>query len=296
MVNSYYIQVIQYAVDFIEENLLYPIVIQEISKKSGMSQWYFQRVFKAVTGDTVKEYVRKRRLTYAAGELKAKRKVNILQLALDCQFESQESFTRAFKKYFGTTPKRFISSSKSILSAKLRIDENYLNHLFKGVNMKPEVKEQSEKYLVGIGVQFVGVFAEGGKQEVAVSKLWGRFKSRVNEIKNRIGNEYIGVVDCYPTDEENESDENLVYFACVEVDSFTDIPDGMRPVVIPKSEFAEFKHEGAPNDIDQTLRYIYGSWLPKSGFKRANGPDLEVLGADMKQKSELTYLIPVKSE
>ena len=148
--------------------------------------------------------------------------------------------------------------------------------------------------LVGIGVQFTGVFSEGGKDDKVISYLWGRFKTRIDEIKNKKGEHRIGIVDCYPTDSEDESDENLIYFACIEVDSFEKIPDGMRALMVPKSKFASFTHKGSPNDIDKTLKYIYGSWLPKSEYKRANGPDLEILEKEFPMNNKFEYWLPIK--
>ncbi|HLD89904.1 MAG TPA: AraC family transcriptional regulator [Patescibacteria group bacterium] len=290
-----YLNQVQRAIDFIEDNLNKEILIRKIANEGGMSQWHFQRMFRAITGDTVKEYVRNRRLTFAARMLRSNKNIRILDLALDCQFESQESFSRAFKKYFGITPKKFISSSKDLnMISKLRIDEVYLEHLQKGVTMKPKIIEKDEMKLVGIGVQFIGVFSEGGKDDKVIPQLWGRFKTRISEIKNRVEAHRIGIVDCYPTDSEYESDDNLVYFACVEVNSFCEIPKGMRAMIIPKSKFASFTHNGEPNDIDRTLKYIYGSWLPKSDYKRANGPDFEVLSKDYPKNGEYDYWLPIE--
>lgn len=290
-----YLNQIQRAVDYFEDNLTGKVTIGEIAQVAGMSQWHFQRIFRAITGDTVKEYIRKRRLSYAATELRMKSEVKILDLALDCQFDSQESFSRAFKKLFALTPKQ-MKTSKSDLNiiGKIRIDRKYLEHINKDITMNPKITEREDIKLVGIGVQFTGVFSEGGKTDTVVFDLWGRFKKRIEEIPHRIGDYRLGVVDCYPTDSAEESDENLIYFACVEVERFAEIPDGMRAIILPKCRYANFLHKGEPHDIDQTLKYIYGSWLPKSGFKRASGPDIEFLAADFPERKELEYWIPLK--
>jgi AraC family transcriptional regulator len=94
---------IQRAVDYIEENLRDELPFWDIAKRAGYSMWHFQRVFGATVGDTVKEYIRKRRLASALHDLAATEK-RILDIALEYQFESQESFSRAFKGEFGRTP------------------------------------------------------------------------------------------------------------------------------------------------------------------------------------------------
>ncbi|MFB9245191.1 helix-turn-helix domain-containing protein, partial [Massilia antarctica] len=60
-----YLGQIQRGVDYIEGHLALPIAISVVARESGMSQWHFQRMFKGLTGDTVKDYIRSRRLARA---------------------------------------------------------------------------------------------------------------------------------------------------------------------------------------------------------------------------------------
>jgi AraC family transcriptional regulator len=91
-----HIERIQRAIDYIEEHLKDELPIESIADVAYFSMWHFQRVFGAIIGDSVKEYVRKRRLASALIELTSTDR-RILEIAIDHQFESQESFTRAFK-------------------------------------------------------------------------------------------------------------------------------------------------------------------------------------------------------
>ena len=64
-----YLEQIQRGVDHIEANLGRAIAISDTAREAGMSQWHFQRMFRGLTGDTVKEYIRSRRLWRALDEL-----------------------------------------------------------------------------------------------------------------------------------------------------------------------------------------------------------------------------------
>ena len=99
-----YISDIQKAIDYIEENLEEEINYESIAKNIGMSSYYFHRMFSAIIGISPAEYIRNRRLTCAAEELTGE-KCNILDVALKYGFESNESFTRAFIKFHGVSPK-----------------------------------------------------------------------------------------------------------------------------------------------------------------------------------------------
>lgn len=94
------------SIEYIENHLGDKISVHDIAAASHYSTYHYNRVFKALVGDTPKEYLRKRRLTLAAKRLLTE-EVGILEIALECQFDSQEAFTRAFKALFNMTPAQY---------------------------------------------------------------------------------------------------------------------------------------------------------------------------------------------
>lgn len=88
---------------WIEKNLEQPLSIDHVADKSGYSKWHLQRMFKKVTGQILGTYIRNRRLTHAAVALKLTSKP-ILDIAMQYRFDSQQTFTRSFKKQFSDTP------------------------------------------------------------------------------------------------------------------------------------------------------------------------------------------------
>ena len=97
---------LQNAVNFIEENLDNPISLADVSKAAFSSLSYFHRIFYFTTGLTVKEYIRKRRLSHAAYQLRCT-DLSVTEIALKAGYEAPETFTRAFKKHFGVNPRTF---------------------------------------------------------------------------------------------------------------------------------------------------------------------------------------------
>ena len=93
--NHNYLKRVQLGIDYIEENLNSEITLASVAEVSGISQWHFQRIFKALTNETLKFYIRSRRLSNALQKLLFSDS-KILDIALDSGFESQESFSRAF--------------------------------------------------------------------------------------------------------------------------------------------------------------------------------------------------------
>ena len=90
-------------VKYIEENLTENIEYKELSKIVGVSEYNLQRIFTFLTNISLAEYIRKRRLSKAFEELKTTN-IKIVDLAVKYQYDSQISFSRAFKNMFGITP------------------------------------------------------------------------------------------------------------------------------------------------------------------------------------------------
>jgi AraC family transcriptional regulator len=101
--NMGYYKSMQKTIEHIENHLGDALCLHDLAQIAGFSDYHFHRVFQTMVGDTVMEYVRKRRLAKAAAEMEHPDR-RILDVALDHGFQSHETFTRAFKKLFGITP------------------------------------------------------------------------------------------------------------------------------------------------------------------------------------------------
>lgn len=96
-------QSLQIAIDYIEKHLTEKLDFEIISSQSGFSSFYFQRIFNAICGISIGEYIRYRRLTLAGIDLKTTNE-KIINIALKYGYDSPESFTRAFSKFHGISP------------------------------------------------------------------------------------------------------------------------------------------------------------------------------------------------
>lgn len=91
------------AIEYIESNLDSEISYDEAARIACCSTYYFQRIFTYVTGVSLAEYIRRRRMTQAAFELQQTDK-RVLDIALKYGYTSPTSFNRAFQKVHGITP------------------------------------------------------------------------------------------------------------------------------------------------------------------------------------------------
>jgi len=89
-----------------EEHLDEPLTLAELAAIAGFSPYHFHRIFRHVTGEAPKAYLRRLRLERAVYRLKVSPD-NVLQIALEAGFSTHETFTRAFMRQFGVTPSEF---------------------------------------------------------------------------------------------------------------------------------------------------------------------------------------------
>lgn len=277
------------AIKFIEERLDQPLDVKQVSANIGFSEYYFHRMFLSVLGESVAEYVRKRRLSEAARRMLDKDE-KLIELALACGYDSQEAFTRAFKAMFGMTPGVFRKRGRMSLEKKPATLDMMMHLEEGGLTMQPEIVEHKEELVIGMGSSF----AENPFWQI--NKLWDNFNQRENEIPNLKGSYAIGV--CMPKHDDLpvKEGDTFVYIAGRPVSSLDEVPEGMVAVKLPRRKYAKFTHKGLLTNLPHTVNYIWGTWLPKSEYKHAHSPDFELYDErfDVKTLSgEIDIFVPI---
>jgi AraC family transcriptional regulator len=277
------------ALDFIENNLDRDFSLRTVSDIAGFSLFYFHRIFSFSVGYTLAEYIRKRRLSEVSFDL-TKTNRRIIDIALDYHFESQESFSRAFKKEFKVTPAYYRRKKPNIpqlLPAKMEIPK----HIGKGeLTMEPTIKEIGELKLVGI--KHFGTDKD-------IPEVWMKMDPFYNKIKHTAKPD-VGIE--YSWDESDEHKDNYWFMVSCLVDKLQDIPDGLETTIIPAQKYAVFTHKGTIFTIGRTFKYIYNEWLPNSDLECSGRYNLQWYDDRFTKKgkmgqsedSEVDILIPVK--
>ncbi|MCB1756879.1 MAG: effector binding domain-containing protein, partial [Gammaproteobacteria bacterium] len=220
--------------------------------------------------------------------------MRIIDIAFDSGFESQESFTRAFKKVFDITPNEFRKlGEKNRFPEKIVFDADYLHHLDKNIQLQPEIVRQDDRLMVGMKTLFYGVDSEKNNFADKLPALWDEFLPRMDEIQARMNNKAFGII------QTQKDTDSLEYYAACEVTEKNGIqlPEGMVSLKIPSTSYAVFAHKGNLNHINNTVNYIYSSWLLQSEYWHTYGPDIEVYDDQFIPGSEgsiMYYSIPVK--
>lgn len=279
-----YCEDIQRSIDYFEQHINEEIDLNSIVRQSCFSTTHFYRIFQALVGETLKDYVRKRRLSDAATQLCFTKK-RVIDIALEYGFNSQEVFTRAFSKLFGITPGRYrLMKNKITLFEKSDAYQRMMVNMNKASWIEPRIILDKKRKLLGLE-QIVRPKGD------AIRKLWGEFNLRKSELSEVATTDQLFGLCEYMPDITDESE--FGYIACVEVEDFSNIPKGMITKILAPAKYAVFTHKGSMEELKATYNYIYGAWLPYSGHELAELDTIEVYYTD-NQKNMLDIYIPMK--
>jgi len=109
VLRSHHLRRMEQVLDHVETHLSKDLSLELLSKRAAFSPFHFHRLFLGWTGETLKEFVRRRRLETAAGRLRHCPGEKVTAISLHCGFASPEAFARAFRDHFGMTPSRWRS-------------------------------------------------------------------------------------------------------------------------------------------------------------------------------------------
>ncbi|MFA6941564.1 MAG: AraC family transcriptional regulator [Clostridiaceae bacterium] len=281
-----YIQGMQSAIDFMEDHLLEPLDIEKISKKAGYSAFHFMRMFNILTGITVGEYIRNRKLTLAGCEL-ALSDSKVVDIAFKYGYETHESFTKAFKRFHGISPSaarelgmKLKSTGKLTIQVILKGDK-ILNYKF---------IEKDSFTVVG---KKINVTCKDGENYKIIPKFCNKCnQDGTCDTLGKLCRDDMGVMGIC-TNYDKETDSFDYYMAAT---YRGEIPKGMETLDIPKQTWAVFESVGPmPDAIQDVWKRIFSEWFPASGYEHAEGPELEVYEmGDMSKPDYKSYVwIPV---
>lgn len=286
-----WIEGMQRAIDYIEDNLCGEISLDEAARAACTSTGSFQRTFSILCSLTVGEYVRRRRLTLAGVELAAE-KIKVIDAALKYGYDSPDSFTKAFFKFHGITPSQARSQgaglrSFSRLTVKLSLEG--------GTLMNYKIEKKPGFTVTGVRKRFEGAPSERRQnQHDLFVKGDTRFvRYAVQGMSRDCEREYCVISDVYENgydllvgavipDYFNSHLEKTAGRFASEL-SCTDVPP-QTYVVAETSRGVNFL-----NEHFEVRRAIVSEWLPSSGYVLSDAPEVAVFHRFPKEQRGSEY-------
>ena len=271
-----YIDIVQEILMFIDRNIREKLSVEKLAVRAGFSPYHFCRVFLWATGVSIMEYVRGRRLAFAAAELSTGRR--IIDIAFDYGFETHSGFSKAFRRYFSCSPEKYrMHASYNIPKLpELKKTKQYING---GIVMEPKMLKLPAIKLAGFVLK---TKVKGGENLKAIPQFWTACLTdgRVDRLTGELfAKNHALYGACFP---ENPENGEFDYVIGVEVREggitgqdycVRTLPEALYAVfTTPPAEDADFS-----SVIQGTWKYIYSEWFPKSGYEfDGNGVDFEL--------------------
>jgi AraC family transcriptional regulator len=256
------------AIEFVEAHLQAEIAVADVADAISYSLYHFCRIFNKIVHHTPYDYLIRRRLSEAARELVETDK-RIIDLAFDYQFNSSETFSRAFKRMFGVQPSQWRKRGKidrwSLLS---RPTQKYLEHINRGDYLRPVLEEKGALHLAGIMTLVQD-------DQYIVSRLWKILAQELDAVGDATKPERFYGIVWYP---DNWQDYGSLYTAAVEIAPSDTVSPALVARTIPPSKYARFIHKGPREHLPLTRDYIHQTWLPKSEQRPSYPMEIEQYG------------------
>lgn len=239
-------EAISKAIEYIENNITEDIFVEDIAKHVNISAFYFQKGFTLLCGYTITEYIRKRRLALAAGELMVD-STKVIDVAMKYGYDSPDSFTKAFSRFHGVTPSMVQKNSTMIksfapLKIKLSLEGGYI--------MEYRLTKKDNFTVVGVTKKF----SYDGAKEV-IPKFWEEHYKKGNG-KYVCGMFGINI-------DESMGNSEFEYMIADAYNPSMDVPEGFITKTIPAFTWAIFPCRGAmPDSMKDVNKKIFSEWLP----------------------------------
>ncbi len=273
------IQLIQQAISYMEAHILEDINYTDVAKNIRMSNYNFHRTFSFITGMTANEYIRSRRLTLAAQELQTTN-LSVIDAAYKYGYESPESFSKAFSRFHGSTPRQAKKPG-----AKLHLFNPLVIKIITegGSIMDYRMEHRKQQQFLAL-VQAFPSANINDENDHSIPDFWTECYDKnliepMKQLRKEGKRDIYGL--CSPT---RENETHFDYGIGVIVDEDTDsagvkklLEKGYSLWDTTSADYAVFKCIGSDGDcIGEVWSKFYKEFSPQTGYTQTDDTDYEI--------------------
>lgn len=292
-----WIEMLQTAIDYVEEHLLEEVGFEDVAKQLNMSPYEFHRAFRFLSGMTLNTYVRNRRLSMAGQEL-AETDERIIDVAMKYGFTSQDGFTKAFTRFHGVAPKRAKETgARLVMFHRLAIKVS----LEGGKKIDYRIEKKGRQRFLAVTRAFpTEIIEEEGNHEI--SDFWEdcHAKNLIEPLRALQGKEEGRIYGLCAPLKERETYFEYGIGVLLHQETTRDAEDLLKTKEYRFWEtepctYAVFRCIGENGDcIGETWERFYQEFLPQSGYESCVESDYEVYFDEKKDGMFCELWIPVK--
>ncbi|MBE7416946.1 MAG: AraC family transcriptional regulator [Ideonella sp.] len=264
----------------IDQRLDQSLDLASLAAVAHFSPYHFHRLFSAWMGETLGDYLRRRRLEVAAGRLAAQPRLAVLQVALSVGFGSGEAFSRAFKAHFGSAPSGWRAQLRQRKrdQATRKIDQlRGATAADTGGSAFHHEEPAMNVTLIDRAPQRVAYLRHTGPYGEPVSRFWQQQVGPWLATERLFGRVRYGISHDDPSITDPAK---CRYDACVEVDDRY-VPSGAALVTkLPGGRYASMPFHGTAGDIKAAWTRLLRDWLPGSRLQLDSRPCFELYRVD----------------
>lgn len=273
-------------VDYIEDRINDKLSLKTLADEFGISDFHFNRIFKTVTGSTLKQYILGRKLTVAT-QLLSDNQRSIIDIAYELNFEYPEVFSRAFKKQFSITPSQYRANYCKLEGvAKAHIIERDIANYGGVLALKGCSTYIKQFFLSGIPIN-TNINNIDFKDKLEVES--NNFAIKSLDYPDLRKDFYYTVVNCNGED----TGDYIVFCGRRTVG---DIPSSdFQKREIPEGWYASFRYNGDMFDIQETfIDDLYRFIMVKEAKLNPNGIGmLDIYSQDYPSNASIEILVPI---
>lgn len=304
-------------IDYIEFNIAEgDLSLKKLSSVAGFSPFHFHRIFTAMMDETLNQFIQRVRVEKAAMMLAANPKKNMTEIAFDCGYSGSAQFSRSFREKFGVTPSQWRkdklynddsnicqneSNTGEIISNKGKDNVHARDYdkenIIRRMNMKSIKPDSVEvKKLPEVTVAYVRHVGPYKGDASLFEKLIGRICSWAGS-RDLLGPDTKLI--CVYHDNPEVTDENkLRVSVCLTVPENAKVDSEIGKMKIEGGTYVTAHFEINPDGYQDAWNWVYGQWLPESGYQPDDKPCFELYGPDPKDHPQGKHIfdicVPVK--
>ncbi|MGW2814513.1 AraC family transcriptional regulator [Streptomyces sp. NPDC001415] len=256
------------AMEHIEDRLDGDIDVGELARIAMTSEYHLRRLFSALAGMPLSEYVRRRRLTVAGAEVLAGQRT-LLDVAVRYGYTSGEAFARAFRAVHGVGPGEARRTGAALrsqprMSFRLVVEGS--------TSMRYQVVEKEAFYLVGRKARVPLVHA-GVNPSIAefIRSIGPETARRIHQLSDQ---EPEGIVSaCDDLDPSRAEGTELDYWHAALTQEAP--PEDLDSLLVPAGTWAVFENTGPfPEALQHLWRDVFTEWFPSNPYQSRPGPEI----------------------
>ena len=282
------------AIIYVEENLDKKLTLTAVAKKAYFSPFHFHRLFKAVTNETLHNFINRKRIEKAASYLMHQKEKTITEVSEMVGYTSLSSFSKSFKKFYGISPEKLKKESPEKYSKICKTEskkgqvvvtfEQYICNIHKVLNwFKMNAKTEIKK-VPRLDVAYI---SHKGKME-AIGSIYNKLVKWATP-KGLINNQ-TRMITIYHDSPKITDPNNLRMSACIVLNDAIEIDGEINLKVLSPAKCIVSRFEITPFEFQQAWESSF-VWMTENDYKKSEVDPFEIYYNNAAEHPENKFIV-----